>query len=265
MSAAESLFAVLFPSGCRICRQTLTHISTLPVCQLCLGKIVPLEGLQCRACGEKLFSPHAQGEDGILCGSCRRAAPRFRQAVSYGAYEGALRELLHLFKYNGTRTAGPLLGRLLASALSGASLPEPLLLIPVPLWKGRRTSRGFNQAEAIARAFLSLRPSGSIQLDTSSLTRTRDTASQTGLTRRQRRANVRGAFAVADAEKVRGRSILLVDDVMTTGATANECARVLLRSGAREIFVATVARATKEVESAGARAAAAPGGVQGHA
>ena len=232
---------------------------------MCLGKIVPLEGLLCRVCGEKIFSPHAQAEDGILCGSCRRAAPRFRQAVSYGAYDGVLRELIHLFKYNRTRTAGPLLGRMLASALSGASLRDSLLLVPVPLWKGRRTARGFNQAEAIARAFLSFRPSGSIQLDTSSLIRTRDTASQIGLTRRQRRANVRGAFAVADAEKLRGRSVLLVDDVMTTGTTVNECARVLLRSGAREVFVATVARATKEAGSAAAMAVAAPRGVQGHA
>jgi predicted amidophosphoribosyltransferase len=95
---------------------------------------------------------------------------------------------------------------------------------------------------------MSAGPSGSIQLDTASLSRTRETASQTGLTRHQRRANVRGAFAVIRPEKVRGRSILLVDDVMTTGTTVNECSRVLLRAGAKEVFVATVARATKEVD-----------------
>jgi len=106
--------------------------------------------------------------------------------------------------------------------------------------------RGFNQAEAIARAFLRFQTSGSIQLDTSILVRLRDTVSQTGLTRHQRRANVRGAFTVMDPAKVKGRSILIVDDVMTTGATAGECARVLRRAGAKEVFVATVARAIKE-------------------
>jgi ComF family protein len=215
-------------------------------------------------CGEKLFSRHAQAEAGPLCGICRRAAPRFRQAIAYGAYEGALRELVHLFKYNGIRSAGPLLGRLLEQALAGVDLPEQTLVVPVPIWKGKRRARGFNQAEAIARAFLSLKPSRSIQLDTSSLVKTRETASQTGLTRPQRRANVRGAYA-ARAEKIRGRSILLVDDVMTTGTTVNECARVLRRAGAKEVFVATVARATKEVESVRQMAAGAHGGVQGHA
>lgn len=196
---------------------------------------------------------------------CRRAAPRFRKAVSYGAYDGALRELIHLFKYNRIKPAGRLLGRFLDYSLAGNSLPDSILLIPVPLWRNKRQARGFNQAEAIARSFMGLKPSGSIQLDTASLVRTRETASQTGLTRHQRRANVRGAFAVTSPEKVRGRSILLVDDVMTTGTTVNECSRVLLRAGAKEVFVATVARATKEVGSALGMAAGAHGGVQGHA
>jgi len=195
---------------------------------------------------------------------CRRAAPRFRKALSYGAYDGALRELIHLFKYNRVKPAGRLLGSLLEEAVAGTGLPDSVLLIPVPLWRNKRHTRGFNQAEAIARAFASLKPSGSIQLDTSSLARTRETASQTGLTRHQRRANVRGAFAVIKPEKIRGRSILLVDDVMTTGTTVNECSRVLLRAGAKEVFVATVARATKEVGSELAMTAA-HGGVQGHA
>ncbi|HEY5029285.1 MAG TPA: phosphoribosyltransferase family protein, partial [Candidatus Angelobacter sp.] len=99
----------------------------------------------------------------------------------------------------------------------------------------------------------------------------RETASQTGLTRHQRRANVRGAFAVLRPEKVKGRSILIVDDVMTTGTTAGECARVLRRAGAKEVFVATVARATKEAASvmvmaAGAASGGIPsGGERGHA
>jgi ComF family protein len=265
-SAAESLFAVLFPSDCRICRSPLTRISILPVCGPCLAQIVPLDGLLCRVCGEKLFSSFTESESGPLCGICRRAGPQFRRAAAYGAYEGALRELVHLFKYHGIRPAGKLLGRRLNDVVAGMNLPESFLVIPVPLWTGKRQARGFNQAEALARTFLSFQTSASIQLETAILVRTRDTVSQTGLTRHQRRANVRGAFAVNQPEKVKGRSVLIVDDVMTTGTTAGECARVLRRAGAKEIFVATVARATREAGSVMAKmAAASTGGTQGHA
>ncbi len=259
-AATESLFFVLFPSDCRICRLPLANISRLPVCRPCLEKIAPLDGLLCRVCGEKLFSAHVQSEDGPLCGLCRRVQPSFQRAVAYGSYDGELRELVHLFKYNGIKPAGAVLARLLAESIAQLSLPPQLVLIPVPLWSGRRKARGFNQAEAIARAFLHERGPDGIQLETATLVRTRETASQTGLTRRQRRANVRGAFAVARPERIRGRSVLLMDDVMTTGTTVNECARVLRRAGAKEVFVATVARATKEVESAAVFAAAAHGG-----
>jgi ComF family protein len=260
--AADSLFSVLFPSDCRICSSPLVAISMLPVCQLCMEKVVPLEGLLCCICSEKLFTRFIQdeGEGGAICGLCRRVQPEFRRAVAYGAYDGPLRDLIHLFKYQGVRPAGQVLAQLLQRAIAQLVLPEPLLLIPVPLWTGKHKARGFNQAEAIARAFLGAQKPGSIQLDTTTLVRRRETASQTGLTRKQRRANVRGAFAVGGKERIRGRSILLIDDVMTTGTTVNECARVLRRAGAKEIYVATVARATKEVESVALAAAGVHGG-----
>lgn len=265
-AASSSLFSILFPSDCRICSAPLTAISNLPVCEPCLSQIVPLDGLLCRVCGEKLFSGHTDSGEGALCGICRRAQPHFRRAVAYGAYEGALRDVVHLFKYHGVRPAGKLLGKLLHQAAGAMALPDAVMVVPVPLWPGKRHDRGFNQAEAIARAFIDFQSSSSIQLDTSVLARTRETASQTGLTRHQRRANVRGAFAVVKPERVKGRSILVVDDVMTTGTTAGECARMLLRAGAKQVFVATVARATKEVQGGQAFAAAAQQrGTQGHA
>ncbi|HWG86273.1 MAG TPA: ComF family protein, partial [Candidatus Acidoferrales bacterium] len=262
-SAAESLFCVLFPSDCRICHLPLTNISALPVCNLCLAQIIPLEGDLCSICGEKLFSTQNNAANAApLCGLCRRAAPPFNKAISYGPYAGALRDLVHLLKYHQVKPAARLLGNLVSGVLAHANLPPDMLVLPVPLWTGKRRTRGFNQAEEIARFVVRDLANGGtastrIQLDTTSLVRQRETASQTGLTRHQRRANVRGAFAVVRRDVVRGRSILLVDDVMTTGTTAGECARVLLRVGAKEVFVATVARATKEVQSGQAFAAVA--------
>jgi len=250
--AAESLFATLFPSDCRLCGAALTEVSRLPVCSACVGSIRRIEAKTCALCGELVPGVEANPEE-VRCGVCQRARLPFAKAVAYGSYDGALRGLIHLLKYDRVRPAGDLLGRLLAEAMSGlkfASAEKPPLMVPVPLSAGRERQRGFNQAEEIARAAMkhwSLRP---IELNTSALRRTRETRSQTGLTRHQRRANLRGAFVAARPEQIAGREIILVDDVYTTGTTAYECARVLRRAGAAEVYIATAARVLKS-ETAG--------------
>ena len=241
-----------------------------------MDQMVPIDGILCSACGEKLFQSPMQAssqqasspqlfDEAPLCAICRRATPRFKRAVAYGSYAGELRDLIHLFKYRQVRSAAPHLAQMLNQAIAPLNLPSDVLVIPVPLWTAKRRARGFNQSEELAGALVRARGAGtSIQLDTGSLVRKRETASQTGLTRQQRHANLRGAFAVVHPERVKGRTVLIVDDVMTTGTTAGECARVLLRAGAKEVFVATVARATRDV-SGGMPAATAQEGPQGHA
>jgi ComF family protein len=220
----------------------------------------------CALCGERLFSPHLKSEADPLCGLCQRAKPPFTKAAAYGAYDGELRDLIHIFKYHQVKSAGPVLADFLAQTAAKMAMPGALMVVPVPLFKGKLRSRGFNQAEEIARAYVRRQPTAGIQLETSALVRTRDTASQTGLTRKQRRLNLRGAFAVTDPLKVAGKNVLLVDDVMTTGTTAAECARVLLRAGVKQVFVATVARATKEVDNLDhVDSETGWGGTQGHA
>ena len=269
--AAESLFATLFPSDCRLCGAALTEVSRLPVCAACVGSIRRIEAKTCAVCGELVSSAEAggTGEVEVRCGMCQRARLPFARAVAYGSYDGALRGLIHLLKYDRVRPAGGLLGRMLAEAMAElkfASGEKAPLVVPVPLWAGRERQRGFNQATEIARAALKYwKGRGTVagetktaqartpvphgprmmELNTSVLGRTRETQSQTGLTRHQRRANLRGAFAVRRPEQIAGREIILVDDVYTTGTTASECARVLRRAGAAEVYVATAARVLK--------------------
>ncbi len=248
--AAEGLFTVLFPGDCRICGVPLLSISRLPVCPECLATIHPIEGNVCSICGERVLSAYAENDaDGLRrCPLCRRIERPFNRAVAYGSYDGGLRELIHLLKYNGVRPAANVLGRMLAEAI-GALEPafgQPnIAVIPVPLYKARRRQRGFNQAELITRAALKLLPPERFHLMCDLLLRTRDTQSQIGLTSHQRRENMRGAFAMARAEDVIGREVLLVDDVYTTGTTLSECSRVVRRAGASQVWVATVARTLK--------------------
>jgi ComF family protein len=254
---AESLFSVLFPSDCRICGEPLLNISRLPVCPDCLARVHPVRGKMCSICGDRVHSSYAQSDaDGLRrCPVCRRIDRPFGRAVAYGSYDSGLRELIHLLKYNGVRPAAQVLGRMLAEAMSalepsfeqaGLFDQGSIAVIPVPLHKTKRRQRGFNQAELIAQAALKFYPGWErLQLVPDLLLRTRDTQSQIGLTSHQRRANLRGAFAVARAAEVIGREVLLVDDVYTTGTTATECARVLRRAGARRVWVATVARTLK--------------------
>ena len=254
--SAESLFNVLFPSNCRICEEPLLNISRLPVCPECLAEIHPVAGKVCSICGERVLSSYAVSDtDGLTrCPVCRRVERPFERAVAYGSYDGGLRELVHLLKYNGVRPAAGVLGRMLAEAVGdiGPDLSEEtVIVIPVPLYKGKQHQRRFNQAELIAKAALKHFSSVRFELRVDILERTRDTHSQIGLTSHQRRENLRGAFAVARAAEVTGRAVLLVDDVYTTGTTATECAKVLRRAGARQVWVATVARTLKLASNEG--------------
>jgi len=250
-SLAESLFATLFPSDCRLCGAPLVKISRLPVCEECLSAMRPMAGGVCSVCGERLVSPHAfSGEDAEpKCGLCRRLDPPFAKAAAYGSYDGGLRELIHLLKYEQVRPAARVLGRMLAEVAAGLALSfgeAEVLLVPVPLHVGKVRRRGFNQSDLIAREALKFKPAGDrLALAPAVMERCRETQSQIGLTRHQRRENMRGAFAVAQPEAIAGREILLVDDVFTTGTTVSECARVLRRAGASKIWVATVARTLK--------------------
>ena len=216
----------------------------------------PLEGKLCDTCGERLSHARSVSEsDEDVCEICRTKAPPYTAASAYGSYENQLRDLIHLLKYDKVLPAAGVLGEKLAGVIKKIQdktkeqtlfKGPPLLLVPVPLHSSKSRERGFNQAELIARAALKHAIGQRFELSTNLLKRRRITESQIGLTQNQRRENLRGAFVVTKPEVVSGREILLVDDVLTTGTTASECARVLRRAGAKKVWVATVARTLKQ-------------------
>jgi ComF family protein len=185
-----------------------------------------------------------------LCVECTRETPLYTRAVSYGVYQGNLRELIHLLKYKHVQPAVKLLGAWVAEAAAPLFDGDTgtVVVIPVPLHSSKFRERGFNQAEVTARAAmrkLSRLCPTRFDLNFRALMRKRRTDSQVGMTREQRRANLRGAFVVTNKEAVNGRRVLLIDDVFTTGATVAECSRVLLSAGASEVLVATTARTVR--------------------
>jgi competence protein ComFC len=175
-----------------------------------------------------------------LCSSCRRRAPGFDYARSAARYEDVVREALHAFKFRGRRALAAPLGDLLVEAMEGwLPVGVPALLLPVPLHPRRERERGFNQASLLAwrvgRAW-------QCPVRDDVLVRAVATHSQTELDAPARRANVRDAFRLRRPELIAGRHVLLVDDILTTGATLSECARCLREGGAAVVGALTVAR-----------------------
>jgi ComF family protein len=170
------------------------------------------------------------------CAACREAAPAFDYARAAAAYAGGVREAIHAFKFGGRRSLVRPLGDLIVDQC-GAGLPTTDALVPVPLSRTRERERGFNQAELLADR---LGERLSVRVRSGWLVRVRATAAQSDLSAAERRANVANAFAAARA--VRGCDVVLIDDVITTGATVGECARALRAAGARRIGVLAVAR-----------------------
>jgi len=215
----------------------------------------PVRSRVCAVCGERVFSPYAESDPGGLtrCPVCRCVEHPFTRAVAYGSYDGGLRELIHLLKYNGVRPAAVVLGRMLAACLPQLEPEfedEEILMVPVPLGKGKRRQRGFNQAETITREAMRFYPEKRrFALAADVLLRVRETPSRIGLTSRQRRQHMRAAFAVSDRPGIAGRSIVVVDDVYQTGTTLSECARVLQEAGAARVWAATVARTLKNASN----------------
>lgn len=223
-----------FPSVCPLCRQTLQ--ATTLFCPTCLGGIVPVISPRCSCC-DLPFAALDGGDH--LCQSCLQDPPPFLWAKSVGLYDGTLRRAVRKFKYEGDFNLDRSLAALMEKTLQGA-LEDfcPDLLLPVPLHIDRLRQRSYNQALLLANF---LGRSWRLPVASRLLLRIRPTPPQIGFKAAQRRRNLRGAFALS--RPLQGERVLLVDDVMTTAATARECSRTLLDGGASAVAVAVLARA----------------------
>ena len=237
--AAESTTGaldVLFPRHCAACGETVDRPRG-HLCWECFRSIELHASSACQCCGLKIEGRVAHA---FLCSVCREKPPHFDLARSAGRFGGVLRELLLQFKYGrATWLSQDLADLLHGCILAHYAVEEIDLVVPVPLHRKKLRDRSYNQAMLLASASaprLNRLCAGDV------LTRTRDTPTQTRLHADQRRQNMRQAFAVPAPEWVRGRTVLLIDDVMTTGATLSEIAATLKRAGAWRVWAATVAR-----------------------
>ena len=234
---AGEILCFIYPPTCAGCGEPISPAEPLQFCPNCRGAIDLVRGPSCPTCGVPL-SPEAPGP--YDCGACLGGLHRFDRARAAGTYRGLLREVIHRFKYDGhISLARPLAQLLLPAAGELCTLHEIEAIFPVPLHPRRLRERGFNQAALLARR---VGASLKIPVEYTVLKRLRWTEPQIGLSPRQRAENVRGAFGMTNGEAVRDRTVLLVDDVFTTGETVDQCVRELKRGGAREVVVLTVAR-----------------------
>lgn len=239
MDLIRSFLSLIFPLECRICKKSLEAGNLTYICPECFRQISSIKEPYCHKCSRPFNSPDYPPAQ--ICRDCRSRRPYFGRIYALGRYKGVLREAILLLKYKRVKALILPLGKLLIQyCQENLKMDDFDLIFPVPLFRSRRKEREFNQAEAFARIigkhFL-------LSTSVGNLLRKRDTKGMSSLSCEERRKNVKNAFMVKRKEEVRSRSILLIDDICTTGATVDECSRMLLQAGAKKIIVLILARA----------------------
>ena len=228
---------IIFPPQCLACAEMLDPQVKSVFCSSCLPKIRFISGSICPVCGIAFFNSPAENH---ICGNCLTARPHFARARAVASFETVIMDTIHKFKYGRNVVIGDGLGSFMASfSFPDFDFVEYSLIIPVPLNIKKLRERRFNQSLLLARA---LGKKHRIPVNFSLLKRHKFTLTQTGFNRAEREKNIKGAFIITDKKKIAGKNIILVDDVYTTGATVNECSKMLKKCGAKDIAVLTLAR-----------------------
>jgi len=239
---SDGFLNLFYPEECFICSSPVARRQDCGLCDDCRRKVLSLriEGARCPSCGAPL--PGFADASGSLCLECVRRPPPYSGARSFGYYSTEMRQVIHELKFGGRRPLVKLLAPLMAEVFFQSWRREDFdLITSVPLHSARRRERGFNQAELLGRELA--RVVGLPEMRTAR--RATATQSQVGLSDAQRLENVRNAFSCTHTGRVAGKKVLLVDDVMTTGATVASTAGALIDAGAEKVSVLTAARATR--------------------
>ncbi len=237
MNLFNALLDILFPPRCLICRTPGEEI----FCKSCIQKIKYIHQY-CPICGKPQESLQEK-----TCGDCLSSKPVFDLARSVAIYDGVIKQAIHKFKFRGKRVLSTPLSGLLIKYLEGypfgVDLSKVTLITMVPLYRDRERKRGFNQSQLLATL---ITKHYNVPFKENILVRTRKTRPQFDLKRSERFTNVAGAFRVTREEAISGKTILLIDDILTTGATVSECAKALKQGGASRVFVLTLSRAIED-------------------
>ena len=235
------LISLLLAADCRVCQHPLEPSNFTFVCVDCWSKIKWLKAPYCSKCSRPLSST-LQDIPILLCPECRRQNFYFKKAFIPTLYEGVMKKVIHLLKYNKKMGIMRSLKKIIKSYFDHLdfSFSHLDLVVPIPLHRRKLKERGFNQAELIARV---IARHLQVRLTKGNLKRVKATITQTTLSRKERRKNIKEAFEIKDKDGFQAKNVLLVDDVYTTGTTIKEAARVLKEAGVKEVYVFTLARA----------------------
>lgn len=239
MKVLTAVLDLIYPRYCLVCNISLNNTDRRALCSDCTTKVTFInQDTSCPRCGLDL-GPYVQTD--TLCRECHAHPPKFAKAIAVACYDGVIREAIHKFKYAKERVLLDELSGLLIARWQGVTqlLPQMDMIMPAPLYRGKLKERGFNQSQLLAER---LSQSTGIRLETDNLIKTRPTPDQAGLDSVNRKKNLIDAFAVTNPKNIDGKNILLIDDVLTTGATASEISRTLKKAGAKGVYVLVLAR-----------------------
>lgn len=228
-----------YPSGykCLMCREELSSNTLYAFCDDCIKKLPFNIGKTCVKCSEPISGM------GEYCIHCKNSKPYFKKNVSVFLYKRPIDGFIRRLKFDNQKYLSVTLGNFIASEVVKMGVNFDYI-IPAPMHSKRKKKRGYNQAELLCCA---LKDKLGLNVDCEILEKVRDTLNQARLSRQQRLENLENAFKVKDKNKIKGKTILLVDDVFTTGTTMNECSKTLLDAGAKEVYSITLAHANTQI------------------